>query len=143
MLFCRSESRQTFYIHFLKLITTGYDQANIVIISSKYAGDFQNFVKKNSGALPLLFASKPGQFTAPEICFKESSDIRTDVPLYLKLVDGKVQKELADLKSIFYLCFTFIKLQYYFTTKLFLVFFWFVLHICNVITTHTVYLNFF
>ena len=91
-----------------------------MIIPSKYADDFRSFAEKNSGALPLLFASKPGQFTAPEICFEESSDIRTDVPLYLKLVDGKVQKELADLKSIF-ICVFFYKVPKIFHLNTFLI----------------------
>lgn len=52
----------------------GHLQANISIVPSKVADDFERFCKLNSSACPLLYRSQPGEVTAPNLA--ENSDIR-------------------------------------------------------------------
>uniref|UniRef100_H2Y4B2 DUF1445 domain-containing protein n=1 Tax=Ciona savignyi TaxID=51511 RepID=H2Y4B2_CIOSA len=58
----------------------GYKQANLAIVPSKLAKDFEKFALANSGALPLLYVSKVGELTAGD--WGKNSDIRTDAPAY-------------------------------------------------------------
>ena len=64
-----------------------------------FAEDFANFAKGNKGAVPVLYRSKPGEFKAPDLC--ADSDVRVEVPLYAKIVDGEVVEKVEDLLGLF------------------------------------------
>ncbi len=59
-------------------ITSGFCvgsvQANVVVLPEFLADDFQSFCKMNSGPLPLLYRSKPGEFESPPLA--SNVDIR-------------------------------------------------------------------
>ena len=52
----------------------GYVQANLVVLPEILADNFQEFCKKNSGPLPLLYRSKEGEYAAPPLA--KDSDVR-------------------------------------------------------------------
>ena len=52
----------------------GYIQANIAILPSELAGDFERFCQMNEAACPVLYCSKPGEVGAPPLAV--DSDIR-------------------------------------------------------------------
>lgn len=52
----------------------GHLQANISIVPSRVADDFEKFCQLNPSACPLLYRSKPGEVTAPPLA--QNSDIR-------------------------------------------------------------------
>ena len=78
-------------------LCAGHLQANIVIMPSAHAADFDRFVAANSQACPLLYRSQPGEVGAPPLA--AASDIRTDVPLYRVFVDGELRGEVEDLRG--------------------------------------------
>jgi len=78
-----------------KSFCPGYKQANLAVIANKYADDFLEFIKGNSGALPLLYSSGVGEFDAPSL--SKDSDYRTDLPSYLLISNGTICSELSDL----------------------------------------------
>lgn len=45
----------------------GYLQANLAVLPSEQAADFEEFCKKNSAAFPLIYKSKPGEVDAPSL----------------------------------------------------------------------------
>jgi len=52
----------------------GFLQANLIILSEELAEDFHVFCQKNSGALPVVYKSKAGEYAAPPLA--EDSDVR-------------------------------------------------------------------
>ena len=52
----------------------GHVQANITMLPSSVANDFERFCKLNPSACPLLYRSKKGEIAAPTLA--KSSDIR-------------------------------------------------------------------
>ena len=58
----------------------GHLQANISIVPSKVADDFERFCELNPGPCPLLYRSKPGEVTAAMLA--KDSDIRL-VPILI------------------------------------------------------------
>ena len=94
----------------------------MAIVPKEYAEDFYNFAKGNSGAIPLLYKSKPGEFQAPPLC--EDSDIRVEVPLYTKIVNGKIEGKVKDLLG---------RYAFFFNVLLYLLFVLFcVIYFCRV-----------
>uniref|UniRef100_A0A8D0H5L9 D-glutamate cyclase, mitochondrial n=1 Tax=Sphenodon punctatus TaxID=8508 RepID=A0A8D0H5L9_SPHPU len=75
----------------------GYKQANVVILHKSLADDFEKFCKANDGPLPLLYRSKPGDWTCPSL--STHSDIRTDCLLYRKYENGACTGILTSLKE--------------------------------------------
>eukprot|EP00668_Euglena_longa_P048387 GGOE01065455.1.p1 GENE.GGOE01065455.1~~GGOE01065455.1.p1 ORF type:complete len:566 (+),score=115.60 GGOE01065455.1:36-1700(+) len=73
----------------------GHLQANLVILPSLFAADFDRFVAANSKACPLLYRSRCGETGAPPLAL--DSDIRSDVPQYKVFVDGILKMETADI----------------------------------------------
>ncbi|CAI9610104.1 unnamed protein product [Staurois parvus] len=59
-------------------MSAGYNQANVVILHRSLADDFEKFCRANSGPLPLLYRSAPGEWKCPPL--STESDIRTDCP---------------------------------------------------------------
>ncbi|XP_039597472.1 D-glutamate cyclase, mitochondrial isoform X2 [Polypterus senegalus] len=90
----------------------GYKQANIVILPTALAHNFKQFCLANSGPLPLLYKSQPGESRCPDLA--DQSDIRTDCPLYCKFQDGifcgeesnllKYSEELEDMVTFYLGC---------------------------------------
>jgi len=82
--------------------TTGYCmeyvQTNVVILPKDYAYDFLVFCQRNPKPCPLLEVLDPGcseaSITAP------GSDIRTDVPKYNVLREGRVSETLLDISHL-------------------------------------------
>ncbi|XP_072350214.1 D-glutamate cyclase, mitochondrial isoform X2 [Scyliorhinus torazame] len=76
-------------------ISKGFKQANIVIVDKTLADDFEKFCLANNGPLPLLYRSKPGEWSSPPL--STDSDIRTDCPQYIKYEEGNVTGNLSSL----------------------------------------------
>ncbi|XP_070578219.1 D-glutamate cyclase, mitochondrial-like isoform X3 [Ptychodera flava] len=74
----------------------GYTQANLSIVHKSLADDFEKFCHANSGPLPLLYKSKPGEYAAPALS-QHDSDIRSDVSMYNVLVNGKKSGSVGSL----------------------------------------------
>ena len=53
---------------------SGYARTNIVILPKKISDDFKKFCEHNSGPLPLLYSSEPGEVGAS--CLANGSNIR-------------------------------------------------------------------
>ncbi|XP_067848174.1 D-glutamate cyclase, mitochondrial isoform X3 [Heptranchias perlo] len=76
-------------------VSQGFKQANIVIVNKQFADDFEKFCLANNGPLPLLYRSKPGEWSSPILT--ATSDIRTDCPQYRKYEGGNVTGNLNSL----------------------------------------------
>lgn len=76
----------------------GFVQGNLVILSEKFASDFEEFCMKNSAPCPVLSISKPGDFSVDEL--GKDIDIRTDVPEYQIFIDGELKETITDLLKI-------------------------------------------
>ncbi|XP_078418151.1 D-glutamate cyclase, mitochondrial isoform X2 [Cetorhinus maximus] len=76
-------------------LSEGFKQANIVIVGKELADDFEQFCLANNGPLPLLYRSKPGEWSSPPL--STASDIRTDCPQYIKYEGGNVTGNLSSL----------------------------------------------
>ena len=53
---------------------SGYARANVVILHKEISDDFETFCERNSGPLPLLYRSEPGEVGAS--CLATDSNIR-------------------------------------------------------------------
>ncbi|XP_078090606.1 D-glutamate cyclase, mitochondrial isoform X1 [Mustelus asterias] len=76
-------------------VSAGFKQASIVIMHKTLADDFEKFCLANNGPLPLLYRSKPGEWSCPPL--SNVSDIRTDCPQYIKYEGGNVTGNLSSL----------------------------------------------
>lgn len=77
----------------------GCVQGNIVILPKDWASDFLQFCQFNPKPCPLIgMSAKAGDFLLPEL--GENIDIRTDVPGYRLFKNGKLERELTDIKSL-------------------------------------------
>ncbi|MCI0484175.1 MAG: DUF1445 domain-containing protein, partial [candidate division NC10 bacterium] len=76
----------------------GYVQANLVVLPMAVAYDFLLFCQRNPRPCPVLEVTDPGnpepRTTAP------GADLRTDLPRYRVYRDGKLERELNDLRGI-------------------------------------------
>nr|XP_033806920.1 D-glutamate cyclase, mitochondrial isoform X3 [Geotrypetes seraphini] len=75
----------------------GYKQANIVILHKFLAEDFEKFCHANSGALPLLYRSKPGEWGCPPL--STNADIRGDCLEYWRFENGIFTGTLSSLEK--------------------------------------------
>jgi uncharacterized protein YcsI (UPF0317 family) len=87
--FRNGEMRQT------ATLAPGYVQANIAILPSAFADDFEAFLRANPAACPLLARGTPGDPSLPML--GEAIDIRTDVPKYRIFRDGRPAEFSADI----------------------------------------------
>ncbi|XP_077322886.1 D-glutamate cyclase, mitochondrial isoform X2 [Lithobates pipiens] len=78
-------------------MSAGYNQANVVILHRSLADDFEKFCQANSGPLPLLYRSVPGEWKCPPL--STESDIRTDCLLYRRYENGTFAGSLASLEN--------------------------------------------
>ena len=73
-----SEARELFrrngYYSSTSGFCTGFLQTNVAILPGKFAGDFEEFCRRNHGPLPLIYRSKPGEVGVPPLA--EDVDIR-------------------------------------------------------------------
>ncbi|XP_072195096.1 D-glutamate cyclase, mitochondrial isoform X2 [Excalfactoria chinensis] len=75
----------------------GYTQASIVILHKSLADDFEKFCHANSGALPLLCRSKPGEWKCTSL--SSNSDAGTDHLQYRKYEYGAFTGTLESLND--------------------------------------------
>lgn len=73
----------------------GYLQLNMVMMSSEYASQFEEFCKQNSAPCPLVYKSNVGEVGTA--IFTENSDIRTDLSGYKIYKNGVYTESLPDL----------------------------------------------
>lgn len=58
----------------------GFTQANLVVLRSGDAGDFETFCRRNPKPCPVLAVTKPGRYEPEELA--PGADVRTDLPRY-------------------------------------------------------------
>lgn len=85
-----------------RIITTtglahGYQQANVVLLPSGIAKDFETFCLNNTAPLPLLYVSQSGETSCPALAHR--ADIRTDIPRYCVYENGNLIKTIPSLKD--------------------------------------------
>lgn len=73
----------------------GYNQTNIAVLPSSFSNEFLEFCRQNSGPLPVLYSSKPGEVGAPPLA--NGSDIRMNVPRYCIFSRGQQVEDCLDL----------------------------------------------
>ncbi|PIO31943.1 hypothetical protein AB205_0041760, partial [Aquarana catesbeiana] len=78
-------------------MSAGYNQANVVILHRSLADDFEKFCRANSGPLPLLYRSAPGEWKCPPL--STESDIQTDCLLYRRYENGTFAGSLTSLEN--------------------------------------------
>ncbi len=79
-------------------VATGYVQANLVMLPKEAAFEFLLFCVRNPKPCPILDVLEPGQ-VEPSIA--PGADLRTDLPKYRVFRNGKLEKEIEDVKDIF------------------------------------------
>lgn len=81
-------------------IAQGYIQANLLVLPTQYAADFQELCRRNPVACPLLgttaTAGDPHSIQ-PAGCIQSDFDIRTDFPKYRVYSQGKYLETRCDL----------------------------------------------
>lgn len=73
----------------------GYLQANLVILTSDWADEFEAFCDANPKPCPLIAKSAPGDPCLPSL--GKDIDVRTDVPRYRVFQDGRQVSEETDV----------------------------------------------
>jgi uncharacterized protein YcsI (UPF0317 family) len=76
----------------------GHVQANLVVLPSAFAGDFEAFCKKNFQALPLLEVGARGDPVPRRLA--PDGDVRTDLGHYYLYHDGALTAESSSLLDI-------------------------------------------
>lgn len=76
----------------------GFVQANIVIMPERYAADFVTFCQLNPKPCPLLAVGRPGDPSLPSL--GEDIDIRTDVPAYRVVEQGRDAVVVHDIREL-------------------------------------------
>ena len=76
----------------------GYVQANMVILPSDYAEEFQQFCNNNPQPCPILEVLEAGRFN-PELV-APLADIRTDLPRYRVFRDGERVGDPTDIQGL-------------------------------------------
>ncbi|PLX70412.1 MAG: putative hydro-lyase [Denitrovibrio sp.] len=77
----------------------GFVQANLVVLPSEYAGDFEKFCEKNPKPCPLLEVVGPGKHHTSKIA--KGADLLKDIPKYQTFIDGKPDKEISDITDLY------------------------------------------
>ena len=76
----------------------GYVQANLVMMPREAAFDFLMFCVRNPKPCPVLDVLEAGE-TEPSIA--PGADLRTDLPRYRVFRDGRLEKEVSDVREYF------------------------------------------
>ncbi len=79
-------------------VSSGYVQANLVMMPKEYALYFAMFCMRNPKPCPVLDILEPGEFS-PRIA--KGADLRTDLPKYRIYNDGKLYAEVLNVYDIF------------------------------------------
>ena len=74
-------------------MANGYAQANLVILPEKYAGDFEEFARKNPKPCPLLEVIHGSKYVKD---MGAGANILTDIPKYRIFENGVLTKEVTD-----------------------------------------------
>ncbi|XP_070403222.1 D-glutamate cyclase, mitochondrial isoform X2 [Nothobranchius furzeri] len=75
----------------------GYQQANVIILPSLLANDFEAFCRSNPAPLPLLYRSQSGETSCDPLA--TDADIRSDIPQYCVYEEGQLVKTVSSLQS--------------------------------------------
>ena len=78
-------------------LARGFVQANIVILPQRHAADFLAFCQSNPKPCPLLAMGRPGDPSLPSL--GADIDIRTDVPAYRIVEDGREAAVVHDIRG--------------------------------------------
>ncbi|KAM7404098.1 hypothetical protein PAMA_004498 [Pampus argenteus] len=76
---------------------SGYQQANVVILPSHLAKDFEAFCRSNPAPLPLLYGSQSGETSCPPLA--KQADIRTDISQYCVYQEGRLVETVSSLQN--------------------------------------------
>jgi len=79
-------------------LAPGYVQGNVCILPRAFAGDFRAYCERNPKPCPLIGVSGPGDPRLPEL--GKDLDIRSDVPRYRVFRDGKLEREVTDVRDL-------------------------------------------
>ncbi len=77
--------------------STGYTQANVVVLPREWAFDMLLFGQRNPKPVPLLDVTDPGATTS---VLAPGCDLRTDVPSYRVWRDGELVEERTDVVDL-------------------------------------------
>jgi len=77
--------------------SSGYAQANIVMVPRDWAPDVLLFAQRNPQAVPLLDVSEAGETGAR---LAAGADLRTDIPLYRVWENGVMVSERAEITDV-------------------------------------------
>lgn len=79
-------------------LATGHLQANVVILPADWAGEFEEFCRRNPKPCPLIAVGEPGVPTLSSL--GRDIDIRTDVPCYRVFRHGALVDEPVDITRL-------------------------------------------
>ncbi|MEQ2176908.1 hypothetical protein GOODEAATRI_032984, partial [Goodea atripinnis] len=74
-----------------------YQQANVVVLPTSLADDFESFCYNNPAPLPLLYRSQSGETSCVPVA--KNADIRTDIAQYCVYEEGRLVKTISSLQS--------------------------------------------
>lgn len=77
-------------------LAMGYAQANLVVLSERYAFDFLLFCQRNPKPCPLLEVLEPGRYKTQFL--SSNADIRTDIPRYNIYRKGKLEATVKEIR---------------------------------------------
>ncbi|KAM3871402.1 D-glutamate cyclase, mitochondrial [Diretmus argenteus] len=80
-------------------LADGHQQANVVVLPSHLANDFQAFCCSNPAPLPLLYRSQSGETSCPPLA--RDTDIRKDISQYCVFEEGRLVKTVLSLQSYY------------------------------------------
>jgi uncharacterized protein YcsI (UPF0317 family) len=86
------------FTSFTNTVAHGYVQGNLVIVPAKYAGNFEDYCRKNPRPCPLLGVSEPGSPRIPALA--DDMDLRTDVGEYRIFRDGTAIGTATDIRDL-------------------------------------------
>ena len=79
-------------------LAPGYVQANMVILPTKYAGEFSTFCDRNPQPCPVLEILDTGDPKVKKIA--PNSDVRTDLPQYRIYRNGLMEKNVSNISDL-------------------------------------------
>lgn len=78
-------------------LAPGFDQANLLVVSTDWAYDVLLFAQRNPAACPVLDVTDPG---SPATVLAPGADLRTDLPKYRVWRNGEPAGEPADVTGV-------------------------------------------
>jgi uncharacterized protein YcsI (UPF0317 family) len=77
---------------------SGYVQTNMVVLSSKYAHDFEEFAKLNNKAIPVLEIVKGSYYTKD---LANKANLLNEIPSYNIIKDGEVIQQVSSIEEYY------------------------------------------